>query len=300
MTIDRVSGPSGAARFVLSGAAIIAMTVAFMIAFASPASAAPKGEFEVFSDCPLANAELSACIVAKTESGEIVVGKKTVPITNPITLQGGFIEEPSGALKFVGAADGNTLTKSPQKVPGGLLASICEAAPSFLKKLCEEFGNKGFAEVKATTELAGSASAIVLNEENLLNEAGTALSLPVKLKIENRFLGNNCYVGSNGSPVTLNLTTGTTSPPEPNKPIHGKLGTLESNPEGNILTIHNNSLVDNSFAAPGSTGCGGIFSFLIDPAVNSTLGVPSAAGHNAAILNGTLKQAGASVVREHE
>jgi hypothetical protein len=50
----------------------------------------------------------------------------------------------------------------------------------------------------------------------------------------------------------------------------------------------------------GATGCGGIFSFLLDPIIDAKLGLPAAAGHNTAILTGTLKQAGAKKVRQSE
>src|SRR5580693_9021106 len=93
-----------------------------MLGVSSALAGVPTGEFAVFSDCPLSNTALSGCISAKTESGKFIVGKETVPIEKAITLQGGFIEnETTGALTFVAAADGNTLSKTPQKVPGGLL-----------------------------------------------------------------------------------------------------------------------------------------------------------------------------------
>src|SRR5581483_4734214 len=164
---------------------------------------------------------------------------------------------------------------------------------------CEVVFENGVTGVNDTTELAKPAGAIGLNEENLLSETGVALSLPVKVHLENPFLGSECYIGSNSSPIVIELTTGATSPPPPNKSIRGSRGTLESNAEGTILTISKNSLLNNSFAAPGANGCGGIFAFLVDPIVDSKLGLPSAAGHNTAILNGTLKQAGAEAVREH-
>ena len=96
----------------------------------------------------------------------------------------------------------------------------------------------------------------------------------------------------------LNLTTGATSPPAPNKTIKGNPGKI--NVEEGLLTDEGNSLVNNSFAAPEAEGCGGIFSFLIDPLVDAKLGLPSAAGHNTAILNGKLQQAGAKTVKESE
>jgi hypothetical protein len=273
--------------------ALVASLAALSVA--SPALATPKGEFAIFADCPLSNAELSACLTASTESGEFTVGKKTVPITNTITLQGGFIESESGAQTFVGAADGNTLSKTPQTVPGGLFGIIAPKEwPEWLQKLFNEFINKGITGVTATTELAAPASSIGLDEENLLSETGTALSLPVKLHLNNTFLGSECYIGSNSSPIIINLTTGTSGS------LKGSRGTLGTNPEGNILIVSKNSLVNNTFAAPGVNGCGGELSFLIDPAVNAELGLPAAAGHNKAVLNGTLKQSSAEVVRAHE
>ena len=65
----------------------------------------------------------------------------------------------------------------------------------------------------ATVELAGPATAIKLNAENLITQSGTAIQMPVKVKLDNRLLGSNCYIGSNSSPMVLNLTTGATAPP---------------------------------------------------------------------------------------
>jgi hypothetical protein len=260
----------------------------------------PKGIFAPFADCPLANAGVENCIFAQTKSGEFIVGKKTVPIVNTITLQGGFSGTES-SIKFVGAEDGNTLSKTPQPVPGGLFGILAPSfLPKFLQELFNEFINKGITGVTATTELAAPASSIGLNTENLLNEEGTALSLPVKVKLNNAFLGESCYVGSNAHPVVIEFTSGTTSPPEPNKPISGKAGTFEEEDGFLLIRLKNNSLVNNSFAAPGAEGCGGIFSFLIDPAVNAELGIPAAAGHNTAILNGTLETANAAAVKASE
>jgi hypothetical protein len=125
--------------------------------------------------------------------------------------------------------------------------------------------------------------------------------LPVKIKLGNAFLGSNCYIGSSSSPIMLNLTTGTTSPPPPNTPISGNPGTPQPNGAFNMITFSGNRLVDNSFAAPGASGCGGIlFSWAVDPLVNSILGTPSPAGKNTAILEGKTQIAIAEAVRESE
>jgi hypothetical protein len=294
----------GAIRLALP-LAVLAVGLLSILCVAAPALATPKGEFAVFADCPVTAA--SACIHAVTESGEFVVGKKKVPITKAITLQGGLREVgESGELEFVAATDGNTLSKTPQKVPGGILGVDCTQIKGSgwlekgLREGCEAIFENGLTGVNATTELAAPASSIQISLGNLLSGTGTALQLPVKVHLENPLFGSSCYIGSNSAPILLPLTTGTTSPPLPNKPIKGSPGTLTFNPEGTLLTVSKNSLVNNSFAAPTSNGCGEALEFLVGPIVNSVLGLPAAAGHNTAILNGTLQQASTEVVQEHE
>jgi hypothetical protein len=293
-----------------------------VLSAASSALAAPKGEYAVFYDCPLGNAAVTGCIVGKTESGEFVIGtKKTkVPIEKTITLQGGFEEEVPAEFRepFVEAADGNTLSKTPQTVPGGLLGIKCEEIKGEghlekeARKLCEEAVKSKLNTVTATTELAlpappASLSSIFLSESSLLDpilyEAYgiPALGLPLKVKLENPLLGSGCYIGSSTEPVVVKLTTGTTKPPPPNTSITGKIGEISTRAEGGILVIKKNSLVDNVFAVPGAKGCGGkLFEALLDPLINAKLGLPSPAGNNTAILNGTLEQAGAESARESE
>jgi hypothetical protein len=283
----------GALRGVIA-ALVAAVATMMALAVAAPAMATPKGEYSVFSDCPVKAAE--GCIYAKTEGGKFIVGKETVPIVKPVILQGGFNEPSEGVEQFVAAADGNTLSKTPQKVPGGLAGLVkCNEISNFIERIaCEVVFENGVTGVNATVELAGPASSIGFFAFNYLLQSGTALSLPVKVHLENPFLGSSCYIGSNSAPVTIGLSTGKSGT------LTGSPGTLEVKGEGGILAFSKNSLVNNTFAAPAANGCGGVFSFLVDPIVDSKLGLPSAAGKNSAVLNGTLEQTAAETVREHE
>jgi hypothetical protein len=276
-----------------------------VLGFAAPALATkPTGDFVNFGDCPLSNPAVVSCIFATTTSGEFKIASTAVSLTKTTTLQGGVIQNPeTGATTFVNAADGNTLSKTPQTVPGGLLKIVApESWPEFLRNLFNEFINKGATGVNATTELVGE---VQLNLLNQLTGSGTALTLPVRVHLENSFLGNNCFIGSKAHPVNVEFTTGTTSPPLPNLPITGKVGEVEGKDEGALVIVHNNSLVNNSFAAPVAEGCGsqilfGLFTGIIDGAVDSSLGLPSAAGHNTAILNGTQELGSAEAVLASE
>jgi len=286
------------------GAAVALVVPVAMLGTASPALATehnPKGNFAVFKDCPLSNSATQACIFAQTEAGEFIVGKETVPIKHTITLQGGIHVTEAGEEQFIAAENGETLSKTAQAVPGGLAGLVkCYEITNFFERVaCEIVFENGFTGVNATTELAAPASSIGININNLIGEEGTALSLPVKVHLENPLLGSSCYIGSNSNPISLPLTTGTTSPPEPNKPISGSKGEFEVE-EGPVIVLKNNKLVNNSFAAPAAEGCGGLFSFIVDPLVDAKLGIPAAAGHNTAILKGTLKNASAPAVKASE
>lgn len=274
-------------RRLLIAAAVLAAAVVPTQALA--ASHHPTGEYAQFAECPLSNPTITFCLFSESGGGFFTIGKKTVPLEKPVILQGGLEEQGESAL-FVAAENGETLVKTPQTVPGGLLG--IEAPkwwPKFLQDIFNEQINKGLTGVTATVELAGPASAIKLSAQNLAAEEGDALVLPTKIKLSNSFLGSNCYIGSNSSPVTIAFTTGETSPPPPNKPIHGSAGTIAFNEAFTILTLSGGSLVNNSFAAPKAKGCGGLFSFFVDPFVDSLVGLPAPSGTNTAILEGKIQ-----------
>ena len=65
----------------------------------------------------------------------------------------------------------------------------------FLRISCEVTFENGVTGLFSTLELARPASEIRISENNLAGEAGVALKLPVKVHLENPFLGSGCYVG---------------------------------------------------------------------------------------------------------
>jgi len=293
-------------------AMVLAVSLAGLTA-ASPAMATePTGDFAIFKQCPRFTTGVVFCLYSKVTGGSVTLNKQTVPINedgkHPIILQGGItFNEETEQETFVGALNGETLSKTPQNVPGGLsgLINCTEIKGSgFLEVLAREsckavFENKTTG-VSAVTELAKPASQITISKRALVLAEGTALGLPVKVHLENTFLGSECYIGSSGSPIQLNLTTGTTNPMLPNKPISGHVGGIEVKDEFQFIEFLKNVLVNNEFSAPGATGCGGIFSFLIDPIINSKIGLPSGNGHNTAIQNTDIFEALTGAVIESE
>ena len=247
----------------LLGALVAALASMAMLAPIAQADTPAPG-YERFAGCPSANEnpKVAFCLRSVIKGGHFQMGSKDVPITNPMTMVGGVDISFSGPL-YANSKGGLTPVK--QLVPGGIIGL------TGLDWLVNFLSLEGL-KLYAVTELAGQPS------------FGDPLSLPIKVHLLNPVLGNNCYVGSVSNPIKLNLTSRTTSPPPPNTPITGNNGEEIFDPETAVLTIKNGELVDNSFAAPGASGCVlTLFGFIpvsINGLVNSQSGLPAPAGTN--------------------
>jgi len=76
------------ARLVCASTALVVLGALFV----APSAMAHSGEYAEFNQCPSTNPAVAACLYNKTTSGEVVLGKKKVPIVNPVVLQGGISE----------------------------------------------------------------------------------------------------------------------------------------------------------------------------------------------------------------
>ena len=66
----------------------------------------------------------------------------------------------------------------------------------------------------------------------------------------------------------------------PTNSITGTSGLGEFLEEGRILQAKGTKLVDNAWAAPGASGCGGfLVELILDPIINAAAGVPAVCGH---------------------
>jgi hypothetical protein len=276
--------------------AAVALVALACLGLASSASATLTGEFTHFAQCPYTNPEVRRCVAATTTGGTVALGSKSVPIVNPVLVQGGYgpVGEDEFAEGFFAAKNGITLAKVPQPVPGGLagLVNCKEIANFILRASCELTFENGLTGLNSTLELAKPASAIRISENHLAEEFDIALEMPIKIRLENPLLGSECYVGSSASPIIWKLTTGTTA----DKKLKGTAGSLSLLEGGSVLRLDNAKLVDNTWAAPGASGCGGVFSFILDPIINTAAGLPAAAGKNSAVLINTIYESPASAV----
>jgi hypothetical protein len=281
---------------------VVALAGLACLAFAGSASA-HTGEWAKFNYCPSTNPEAFKCLYSVTNGGKIILGSKESKITSPVTLQGAYSatnKEKKRISKFFAATNNVTLSKTPEAVSGGLLGIVPpESSPPLVKLLSKYFFENSITGVNATLELAKPATEIEISEYNLLAEEGLALKLPVKIKLENPFLGSNCYVGSSSNPIYWDLTTGETAPPAGVTPLIGTAGLAELKEEAEIAQLTGTELVENDWTAPEATGCGGILSFLVDPILNSEIGLPAKAGVSSAVLKNTIDIATTEAVNKH-
>lgn len=255
------SSHAGRRLLVIAAGALTALALLAPVA----QGATPLPGYTQFAGCQTKaeQPEGEACIRSTITGGHFKMGSKNVPIKNPISLTGTLM--PGGDI--LSNSEGG-LSASKQEIPGGLVGLT--GLDWLLNVL-----NAEQLKVYAVTEAVGTP--------NLTD----VLKLPIRVHLVNSVLGNNCYVGSATNPISLNLITGTTSPPPPNEPITGQEAEFSFDEETSIIHLDNGIFVDNSFAAPAAKGCVlnvGI-PVNIDALVNLQSGLPSAAGKNETVQN---------------
>jgi hypothetical protein len=285
------------------------------IAALGVAATAGASPWEKFKNCPVNNPGVGACLYGNTisnttkwaspdGSSEFTAGSARVPLTRPVVVQGG---EAKGSI-FAAAnlfdpEDGApTVMSGLERVPGGLKAVIDPSRLSGAALAAYVTASRNFEtnRVFAVIETAPSLTPTVfVAPEHILTGSGTAISLPLKVKFINPFLGESCYAGSDAEPIAVELTAGTTSPPPPAEPMTGQAGHIAGFYKKKFGGIAEASLVSNTFAAPGVQGCGAEAGWQeeVDSAINSKVGLPSPAGMNSTRINGSFLLVGSGAVK---
>ncbi|AKZ60203.1 putative secreted protein [Streptomyces ambofaciens ATCC 23877] len=255
---------------------------------ATAAVAVPNGEWAPFTRCPVdAPAMLAAdglartpqCVVSTSPNGSIKLGKTTVT-TGRTNLQIGVIQNSDGTSSVVAPAGGALIADS-ATVPGGLLGLMCPSNIPAVTAICEQLSNSSLNKITATVESVGAPydfnqTAGILTDEPIV-------ALPVRIHLENPFLGSKCYIGSAAKPIVLRPEN--RQFPEFGMSFFRGDGTVADDGEMSRINLTGATQNDSSFAVPGASGCGlGLFG-LIDAAVNAKTGLPSAAGNNSLTLN---------------
>lgn len=259
---------------------------------ASPAASAVtlNGDWAPFTRCPVdnatmlaatGNATVASCVAANSPSGTFTIGNTTTP-TGTSNLQFGLLEnnKTSPSTFTAIAPAGGALVAAPAQVPGGVLGLMCPSDIPVVTALCVQAENNSLNAVTAVVEPAGAPSDLNIAAEFQVGKP--IVSLPVKLHLINPLLGSNCYLGSDSNPIVL-------KPANLAKPTFGQGELFDANgtpdPNGVLQSIVlRGNEGDSSFAVPGASGCGGLASLFVDPAINLKLGLPSPAGKNSVVL----------------
>ncbi|MEV0902925.1 hypothetical protein [Actinoplanes sp. NPDC049802] len=267
--------------------ASIAATV--LILTPSPVrAAAPGGAYTGLGECPLTAAAMKdpanlqvGCVHSVTNGGSITIGSTTVAFEDPITVQFGIYWPASAPVReFPDGSVANVYSTVPAAGNKTLIAKPLEVTLPGIANLIP-----GVTSVFAQVEPAGPITGFV----PLATGSNTPVfDLPVKLRLRNALFGPKCYIGSGASPIRFRPTTGTTSPPPPNKPATGDPGTLHIVPDPNGFQtlgagFTGATLVDNAYAVPKANGCG-LIPGSLDAVINLAFGLPSAAGRNAVVF----------------
>lgn len=301
--------------------ALVALPLAALGGWLAFGGGSSSEDYAQFARCPLGEPATDLCLYSRASGGELTVGAKTIPLTRPVVFQGGVHVSENGRREIVGErfiepTRGPAFSLASEPVPGGLRGALDQnLLPGALRARLRRYlaGAPADNELTIAIELARPANTIDLDIQNLIERSGIALTLPVKVRLENPFLRSSChaganagppnagplYIGSDAHPIVLALTTGTTHPPPPNRPIRGRVAHTSVKDEYNFTAIGASSFVNNSFAAPAVHGCAGAQGLALERALDAGLDLPAPAGVNTAILRGAVSDANAPAVRAH-
>jgi len=260
----------------------LSLVAAFTPGAAGATSTGLPPSLQHFANCPVNVKGVATCLFSSTTNTTFKIGSTTVTSSSPTTLSLGIRYTAAGRPVVVLPDNGTQALQSPAiPLPGGLTG-----IPGL---------DGGVLAVTVTPQLVGEPT---LNLGNLLDGKAPGLSLPIDVLVSTPtgLLGPDCTIADVADPITLNLTTGTTSPPPPNTPIKGKVGKVSSTAQG-LITIAGLTLVDNSFAVPGTNNCG--IGGILDPILNLDKSLPSPAGSNTAILSGSSYTAPSALVSKY-
>jgi hypothetical protein len=272
--------------------ALLVATALGVVALPGTADAVTlRGGWAPLNRCPVDNAAMLAatgtttvasCVAADAAGGSITLGGTTLA-TGATNLQFGLVS--SGTAFTIIPPSSGAIVSAPVQIPGGLLGLMCPSNIPFVTQICNLIANGGVNTITATVEPAGAPSEFSLPAG--LGVGQPILRLPVKIHLENPFLGSNCFIGSNVNPIVLR-------PANLAAPTRGIARfNLDGTPNptgvmGYVTTTGNQG--DSTFAVPGASGCG-LFG-LLDGAVNSRQGLPSPAGSNSLVLNNSTTRFG--------
>jgi len=204
--------------------------------------------------------DTGTCMTVIIRDGNMHIGNLDVAVPDGSLMIAGGV---TGNQVFIPAADDGMfgVYANPITVPGGAFGAAS----------AEDFG---------PTAIQATVEAVALPDVDPFN---LGVQLPVRLKLSNPLLGNNCYIGSATNPINLSLE------------LVGSAGVAEwistNGPDvpGGVWPQAPHKAAD--FAVPGATGCGPLGS--LNWAVNLRAGLPSGGTGNSLSTTSAVYNVGA-------
>ncbi|WP_405718849.1 hypothetical protein [Streptomyces sp. NBC_00046] len=272
--------------------ALVAVAVGIPLS-TSPASAASaqemNGNWAPFTRCPVddpamlaadGKTDIAICVASHSESGSIKLGN-TEATTGANDLQFGVVRNATTGVSKIVAPEGGAIVGAPTEIPGGLLGLMCPSGIPVISDICRQLTDNSLNRVVATVQSAGTPTNFDLSAG--MQAGKPIVDIPIRIHLENPFLGSKCYIGTASSPVVLrpqNLTK-----PALASQRFDATGTPNTAGVLNRVALTGNDQGDAAFAVPGVSGCGPLTLGELNWAVNLKTALPSASGNNNLVLN---------------
>lgn len=215
------------------------------------------------------------CLADESPTGSVTFGNLTVA-TKASDHQFGLSFHYDGTASVVVAPAGGVLVDEPVELPGGLKELLCPSSGRIAWHICGHYHHRGWEDGRAglvTWTMESAGAPYNFNLFAGLFPGVPFISVPVKVHLQNRFLGDHCYIGSDAEPIVL-------EPMNLGLPVgSGSIFDTNGTPDPNGLMQDIQTSVTQgarSFAVPAVNGCGpgGFF----DRAIDDRVGLPSPAG----------------------
>jgi hypothetical protein len=249
-----------------------------------------NGDWAPFNRCPIDDPAMLAvpgvgtevfCIAESSPSGSMTFGNLTVPF-KATNHQYGVLESLEGRPSPGVSPAGGILDAEPVELPGGIRELLCPSHGWHIRHICRDANDQRWhREANAVTWTLESAG-------NLTNwslfaglQPGVPIAtVPLRIHLQNRYLGDDCYVGSEAEPIVTQPAS--LALPEVEFLAFATNGTPnETGPMADIKS--KGSQGASAFTVPAASGCGpyGIFDQIID----NKVGLPSSAATNSVTFN---------------
>ncbi|WSC17745.1 hypothetical protein OIE64_04265 [Streptomyces brevispora] len=250
-----------------------------------------NGNWAPFNRCPVddpamlaadGSVNIAICVASHSASGAIKLGN-TEATTGANDLQFGVVRNAQTGESKIVAPAGGAIVGDPADIPGGLLGLMCPSGVPVVSGICNQLADNTLNRVIATVESAGTPANFDLTAG--MQSGKTIVDIPVRIHLQNPFLGSKCYIGTTSNPVVLRPQN-VTVPAFGNQRFDAN-GAANTRGALNRVALTGNSQGDSAFAVPGVSGCGPLTLGELNWAVNLKTSLPSAAGKNHLVLNDT-------------